>query len=183
MTDLACCGERLVRKSSTMMPVVLNSCSVLYHLQFIWNLFDVECHDLKHDSRSLEIVSFDKLHRSFISSSSVNYLWPYLVLLFYYCIIVFYIIVLLFVFGDKVRYWSKIMIFSYPVYRVRQNKHKCVSKTDTNPPYAFQIAFPRGTDFTGFLQEESKIRDLQSEIYVRIESWIESADSRLQLQC
>ena len=114
MTDLACCGERLVRKSSTMMPVVLNSCSVLYHLQFIWNLFDVECHDLKHDSRSLEIVSFDKLHRSFISSSSVNYLWPYLVLLFYYCFIVFYIIVLLFVFGDKVRYWSKIMIFSYP---------------------------------------------------------------------
>jgi len=183
MTDLACCGERLVRKSSTMMPVVLNSCSVLYHLQFIWNLFDVECHDLKHDSRSLEIVSFDKLHRSFISSSSVNYLWPYLVLLFYYCIIVFYIIVLLFVFGDKVRYWSKIMIFSYPVYRVRQNKHKCVSKTDKPAIRIPNIAFPRGTDFTGFLQEESKIRDLQSEISVRIESWIESADSRLQLQC
>ena len=32
------------------------------------------------------------------------------------------------------------------------NKHRCVSKTDTNPPFAFQIAFLRGTDFTGFLQ-------------------------------
>ena len=41
------------------------------------------------------------------------------------------------------------------------NTNKCVSKTDTNPPFAFQIAFPRGTDFTGFLQGGSKIRDLQ----------------------
>ena len=57
--------------------------------------------------------------------------------------------------------------------------NKCVSKTDTNPPFAFQIAFPRGTDFAGFLHGESKSRDLQSEISVRIES----ADSRLQLQC
>jgi len=62
-------------------------------------------------------------------------------------------------------------------------KNKCVSKTDTNPPFAFQIAFPQGTDFTGFLQGGSKSRDLQSEISVRIESRIESADSRLQLQC
>ena len=56
--------------------------------------------------------------------------------------------------------------------------NKCVSKTDINPPFAFQIAYP---DFTGFLQGESKSRDLQSEISVRIESRIESADSRLQL--
>ena len=56
---------------------------------------------------------------------------------------------------------------------------KCVSKTDTNPPFAFQIAFPRGTDFAGFLQGGSKSRDLQSEISVRIECRIESADSRL----
>ena len=62
------------------------------------------------------------------------------------------------------------------------NENKCVSKTDTNPPFALQIAFPRGTDFAGFLQGGSK-RDLQSEISVRIESRIESADSRLQLQC
>jgi len=62
-------------------------------------------------------------------------------------------------------------------------KQKCVSKTDTNSPFAFQIAFSRGTDFAGFLQGGSKSRDLQSEISVRIESWIESADSRLQLQC
>ena len=67
----------------------------------------------------------------------------------------------------------------------KKKKHKCVSKTDTNPPFAFQIAFPRGTDFAGFLglQGESKSRDLQSEISVRIESRIVSADSRLQLQC
>ena len=49
-------------------------------------------------------------------------------------------------------------------------KNKCVSKTDTNPPFAFQIAFPQGTDFTGFLQGGSKSRDLQSEISIRIES-------------
>ena len=65
----------------------------------------------------------------------------------------------------------------------KQKNNKCVSKTDTNPPFAFQIAFPRGTDFTGFLQGRSKSGDLQSEIFVRIESRIESADSRLQLQC
>jgi len=65
----------------------------------------------------------------------------------------------------------------------KRKKNKCVSKTDTNPPFAFQIAFPRGTDFAGFLHGGSKSRDLQSEISVRIESRIESADSRLQLQC
>ena len=42
----------------------------------------------------------------------------------------------------------------------RMAGNKCVSKTDTNPPFAFQIAFPLGTDFTGFLQGGSKIRDL-----------------------
>ena len=26
--------------------------------------------------------------------------------------------------------------------------NKCVSRTDTNPPFAFQTAFPRGTDFS-----------------------------------
>ena len=41
--------------------------------------------------------------------------------------------------------------------------------------FAFQIAFPRGTDFAGFLQGGSKSRDLKSEISVRIESRIESA--------
>ena len=56
--------------------------------------------------------------------------------------------------------------------KLNKKEHKCVSKTDTNPPFAFQIAFPRGTDFTGFLQGGSKSRYLQSEIYVRIESRI-----------
>ena len=36
--------------------------------------------------------------------------------------------------------------------------NKCISRTDTNPPFAFQIAFPRGTDFTGFLQGGPKVR-------------------------
>ena len=63
---------------------------------------------------------------------------------------------------------------------VEKELNKCVSKTDTNPPFAFQIAF---ADFTGFIQGGSKSRDLQSEISVRIKSRIESADSRLQLQC
>ena len=39
------------------------------------------------------------------------------------------------------------------------NKNKCVSKSDTNPPFTFQIAFPRSTDFAGFLQGGSKGRD------------------------
>ena len=55
-------------------------------------------------------------------------------------------------------------------HRIKQKINKCVGKTDTNPQFAFQIAFPRGTDFTGFLHGGSKIRDLQSEISVRIES-------------
>ena len=63
------------------------------------------------------------------------------------------------------------------------NINKCVSKTDTNPPFAFQIAFQRGTGFAGFPQGGSKSRNLQSEISVQIESRIESADSRLQFQC
>jgi len=57
----------------------------------------------------------------------------------------------------------------YTRQRNDKKKHnKCVSKTDTNPPFAFQIAVPRGTDFTEFLQGGSKSRDLQSEISVRI---------------
>ena len=60
-----------------------------------------------------------------------------------------------------------------PIIINNNNNNKCVSKTDTNPPFAFQIAFPRGTDFAGFLQGVSKSRDLQSEISVRIKSRIE----------
>jgi len=67
-------------------------------------------------------------------------------------------------------------------YVVKYN-NKCLSKTDTNPPFGFQIAFLRGIDFAGFLHGGSKSRDLQWEISVRIESGIESPDSRLQFQC
>ena len=87
---------------------------------------------------------------------------------------------------QKNRAYSKTNISPFALtneWCVKKNKNKCVSKTDTNPPFAFQIAFPRSTDFTGFLQGGSKIRDLQSEISVRMESRIESADSCLQLQC
>jgi len=35
----------------------------------------------------------------------------------------------------------------------QRSKNKCVSRTDTNPPFAFQIAFPRGT---GFYRERQK---------------------------
>ena len=39
---------------------------------------------------------------------------------------------------------------------VQTKKNMCVSRTDTNPPFAFQTAFPRGTDLTGFLQGAPK---------------------------
>ena len=38
----------------------------------------------------------------------------------------------------------------------KEKMNKCVSRTDTNPPFAFQAAFPRGTDFTVFIQGGSK---------------------------
>ena len=55
-----------------------------------------------------------------------------------------------------------VLEYALPVWHhsLNKNQNKCVSKTDTNPPFAFQIAFPRGTDFTGFLQGGSKSRDL-----------------------
>ena len=34
--------------------------------------------------------------------------------------------------------------------------NKCVSRTDTNPPFAFQIAFPRGLISQGFYREGQK---------------------------
>ena len=37
-----------------------------------------------------------------------------------------------------------------------QTNNKCVSKTDTNPPFAFQIAFPRGTDFAFSIGREGQ---------------------------
>ena len=37
-----------------------------------------------------------------------------------------------------------------------KKKSKACRQHVTNPPFAFQIAFPRGTDFTGFLQEGQK---------------------------
>ena len=43
--------------------------------------------------------------------------------------------------------------------------NKCVSRTDTNPPVAFQTAFPRGTDFTLFLQGGSKSYTLLVSLY------------------
>ena len=51
--------------------------------------------------------------------------------------------------------------------QLKFKENKCVSRTDTNPPFAFQIAFPWGTDFTGFLQggSESYIRCLEASTF------------------
>ena len=45
-----------------------------------------------------------------------------------------------------------------PLTSIKLNKNKCVSKTDTTPPFAFQIAFPRGTDFTGILVSTGRVK-------------------------
>jgi len=39
----------------------------------------------------------------------------------------------------------------------KKNINKCVSKTDTNPPFAFQIAFPRAQISQGFYREGQKV--------------------------
>jgi len=40
---------------------------------------------------------------------------------------------------------------------IRLKRNKCVSKTDTNPPFAFQIAFPRSQISQGFYREGQKV--------------------------
>ena len=56
----------------------------------------------------------------------------------------------------KVVYFSLTRLSINNTTESKPKKNKCVSRTDTNPLFAFQIAFPRGTDFTGFLQGGSK---------------------------
>ena len=43
--------------------------------------------------------------------------------------------------------------------------NKCVSRTDTNPPFAFQTAFPRGTDFSVSTGRVKKLRTLLVSLY------------------
>ena len=45
------------------------------------------------------------------------------------------------------------------------NKNKCVSRTDTNPPFAFQTAFPRGTDFSVSTGRVKKLHTLLVSLY------------------
>ena len=43
--------------------------------------------------------------------------------------------------------------------------NKCVSRTDTNPPFAFQTAFPRGTDFSVPTGRVKKLHTLFVSLY------------------
>ena len=43
--------------------------------------------------------------------------------------------------------------------------NKCVSRTDTNPPFAFQTAFPRGTDFSVSTGRVKKLHTLFVSLY------------------
>jgi len=44
-------------------------------------------------------------------------------------------------------------------------KNKCVSRTDTNPPFAFQTAFPGGTDFSVSTGRVKKLHTLLVSLY------------------
>ena len=46
-----------------------------------------------------------------------------------------------------------------------KDKNKCVSRTDTNPPFAFQTAFPRGTDFSVPTGRVKKLHTLFVSLY------------------
>ena len=43
--------------------------------------------------------------------------------------------------------------------------NKCISRTDTNPPFAFQTAFPRGTDFSVSTGRVKKLHTLLVSLY------------------
>ena len=45
------------------------------------------------------------------------------------------------------------------------NNNKCVSRTDTNPQFAFQTAFPRGTDFSVSAGRVKKLHTLLVSLY------------------
>ena len=46
-----------------------------------------------------------------------------------------------------------------------KNENKCVSRTDTNPPFAFQTAFPLGTDFSVSTGRVKKLHTLLVSLY------------------
>ena len=46
-----------------------------------------------------------------------------------------------------------------------RKRNKCVSRTDTNPPFAFQTAFPRGTDFSVSTGRVKKLHTLLVSLY------------------
>ena len=47
----------------------------------------------------------------------------------------------------------------------KKNENKCVSRTDTNPPFAFQTSFPRGTDFSVPTGRVKKLHTLFVSLY------------------
>ena len=58
-----------------------------------------------------------------------------------------------------------IMRNKYFVVVVERILNKCVSRTDTNPPFAFQTAFPRGTDFSVSTGRVKKLHTLLVSLY------------------
>ena len=53
----------------------------------------------------------------------------------------------------------------HPHISPKQKSNKCVSRTDTNPPFAFQTAFPRGTDFSVSTGRGKKLHTLLVSLY------------------
>jgi len=49
--------------------------------------------------------------------------------------------------------------------KIKRKNNKCVSRTDTNPPFAFQTAFPGGTDFSVSTGKVKKLHTLLVSLY------------------
>ena len=60
---------------------------------------------------------------------------------------------------------TKFKKITQPLLTTVQRNNKCVSRTDTNPPFAFQTAFPRGTDFTVPTGRVKKLHTLFVSLY------------------
>ena len=67
----------------------------------------------------------------------------------------------------KINQHSRIVIEDYFLIRntTKRKINKCVSRTDTNPPFAFQTAFPRGTDFSVSTGRVKKLHTLLVSLY------------------
>ena len=68
------------------------------------------------------------------------------------------------IFGCNIAKWTILCIVVHfqPVIKLL---HKCVSRTDTNPPFAFQTSFPRETDFSVPTGRVKKLHTLFVSLY------------------